>query len=70
MGYYPDKFKFAVLCMISKPGKDEKDPYNYRPISLLEIPGKIFEQLLKNRLTKFLEDDNKLNPNKYGFSKK
>ena len=35
MGYFPDDFKNAMLCMISKMGKNTKDAQNYRPISLI-----------------------------------
>ena len=41
--------------MIPKPGKDPHNPFSYRPISLLNITGKIFEKILTNRLKDFLE---------------
>ena len=31
-------------------GKDPRYPINYRPITLLEVPGKVLEKLLNNRL--------------------
>ncbi|XP_063613809.1 uncharacterized protein LOC134787049 [Penaeus indicus] len=40
---------------------------NYRPISLLEIPGKILERIITNRLNTHLEANNIHNPRQYGF---
>ena len=69
MGYFPDQIKNAILCFTPKPEKDNKDPNNYRPISLLEVPGKILERILNDRLIRYLETNNKLNNNQYGFRK-
>lgn len=33
--YFPHKWTHAIIIMISKPGKDVKQPVNHRPISLL-----------------------------------
>nr|XP_027208264.1 uncharacterized protein LOC113801976 [Penaeus vannamei] len=41
MGNFPTKFKNATMVLITKAGKDPRKVENYRPISLLEIPGKI-----------------------------
>lgn len=40
MGYFPEKFKTAII----KPETDYSKPINYRPISLLELNGKIIEK--------------------------
>lgn len=53
--------------MIPKPGKPSTDPKNYRPISLLEVPGKIFERIINLRLRCHLEENNLYNPSQYGF---
>ena len=37
---------------------------------LLEVPGKILEKIVNNRLMKFPETNNKLHHNQYGFRKK
>ncbi len=36
MGYFPLKFKTAIIQLIPKPNTNHTDPINYRPISLLE----------------------------------
>ena len=69
MGYFPDLFKIALLCLIEKEGKDNTNVINYRPISLLEIPGKIFEKIINERIMAFLENNHKLSTNQYGFRK-
>lgn len=38
--YFPDGFKEAEMRMVAKSGKDPSCPESYRPISLLETPGK------------------------------
>ena len=69
-GYFPTKFKEAAITMIHKPGKQGTDPKNYRPISLLEVPGKIFERIINLRLRSHLEEHNLYNPCQYGFRSK
>ena len=68
MGYFPDLVKIGLLRFIGKPGKPKTNANNYRPISLLEVPGKIIEQVILTRLTKFLHDNELINPNQYGFT--
>ena len=67
MGYYPQYFKIALMHFIPKQNKDNTQAMNYRPISLLEVTGKIFERILCDRLNKFLESNNLMNENQYGF---
>lgn len=66
-GYFPDKFKSATIKLIPKHGKDPHNPQNYRPISLLEVPGKIFERIINQRLRIHLETENLHNKYQYGF---
>ena len=42
IGYYPLQYKNSLMIFIPKVGKFPIDHINYRPISLLNIPGKIF----------------------------
>ena len=66
-GYFPKKFKSAILKLIPKEGKDATIPVNYRPIALLDNIGKMFEKLINSRLRQFLEENNLYNPQQYGF---
>ncbi len=40
---------------------------NYCPISLLEVPGKIFERIIQARLNTFLSENNILEERQHGF---
>ena len=62
LGIFPDNMKSALMVFIHKPGKPKCNPANYRPISLLSVVGKIFDKILTNRLTWFLEDNNLQHP--------
>ena len=69
MGYFMVLYKNGILILTNKPGKDKKYPLNYRPITLLEVPGKIFEKIINNRFMRYLEENNILHPDQYGFRK-
>ena len=69
MGCFPIMFKEGIILLILKPGKDPTKPGSYRPITLLEIPGKILECILNERIQGFAETNNKCHPNQYGFHK-
>ena len=53
--------------MIPKPYKPRHHIENYRPISLLEVPGKAFEKILNSELNKHLERNNLLSEYQLGF---
>jgi len=66
-GYFPDKFKEAEMRMVPKQGKVLTNPSTYRPISLLEVPGKILERILTRRLRDHLEWEDLYSDFQYGF---
>lgn len=66
-GYFPDLFKEAEMRMIPKPGKVPTLPDSYRPISLLEVPGKVFERVITHRLRDHLEGEGGYSEGQYGF---
>ncbi|KAH0809408.1 hypothetical protein GEV33_013383 [Tenebrio molitor] len=68
--YFPPAWKHATTIMIPKPGKDPTNPQSYRPISLLNITGKILEKILTSRLKHVLETNNLLPPEQFGFRNK
>lgn len=68
LGIVPEAFKKSILCPIHK-GGDVDSVGNYRPISLLPVISKLFEKVVNNRLTNYLENNNYLSKNQFGFRK-
>ena len=68
-GEYPDLLKVVKVIPIHKGGSTQ-EVNNYRPISLLSIFDKIIEKLMHKRLYTFLESNNILFCNQFGFRKK
>lgn len=52
MGYFQTKFKTAILELIPKQNADHRNSINYRPISLLEVAGKILEKNIQQKTSK------------------
>lgn len=65
--HFPSHFKIAKITPVLKSMKDPKCAVNYRPISLLSSLGKIFERLINLRLTKFIHENEIVNPKQFGF---
>ena len=65
-GKFPYQLKVAHIVPIYKKGT-KTDLNNYRPISLLNIFSKIFEKIMKKFLLHFLEENNIISPNQFGF---
>ncbi|GFU35491.1 RNA-directed DNA polymerase from mobile element jockey [Trichonephila clavipes] len=63
-------WKEAIIFPINKPGKDPHLASSYRPISLLSTIGKLTESIILHRLKNFINENNILNPNQYGFTNK
>ena len=67
-GTFPDCFKKAQVVPLFKGG--EKDNQNcYRPISLLPALGKLLEKVVSIRTTDFLNKNNVLTNDQFGFRK-
>lgn len=65
--HWPSSFKEAKVIPIPKPGKDAGKSSNYRPISLLNTLGKLFEKIINVRIMSFAEENNILNEEQFGF---
>ena len=65
---FPNAWKKALVIPIPKTG-NLKQVKNYRPISLLPLPGKILEKLVHAQLSNYLEDGGLLNNMQHGFRK-
>ena len=69
MGIVPAKLKLSHVIPIYKKGL-HTIVSNYRPISLLSIFHKLLEKLISNRLLDYLEKNNILFENQFGFRTK
>ena len=67
-GVFPNNWKVAQITPLPKEG-DLTCCNNYRPISLLPLPGKIAEKIVHHRLSEYLENNNILNKKQGGFRK-
>ena len=65
-GLFPTKWKEALVIPIPKSGT-LTDVNNYRPNSLLPLPGKILEKLVHRQLSGFLESNSLLSDSQHGF---
>ena len=65
---FPNAWKNATVVPIPKTG-DLKLVSNYRPISLLPVPGKILERLVAHQLNDFIESNDLFTPSQFGFRK-
>lgn len=65
--YFPQQFKESKVIPIKNPNKPSDFPYSYRPISLLSSISKILEKVLKQKLTDFIEANNIVPPQQFGF---
>ena len=52
-----------------KQRKSPKNPNSYRPISLLNSLSKILEKLILLQINRFLDDNDRLHPDQFGFRK-
>ena len=54
-GIFPDSLKFANIMLVQK--KDEAtDKENYRPVSVLPLFSKIFEKVIYDHISQYLEE--------------
>ena len=58
----------STIVPIIKPGnEDSRDASKYRPISLLNVAGKVLDKLMINRIMHHVHSNAGLNSNQYGF---
>ena len=65
-GIFPSSLKIAKVVPIHK-GGSKLDIQNYRPISLLSAFSKIFEKIMHCRVAQFLDKNQALHEQQYGF---
>ena len=64
----PESLKFSMIAPIHK-GKTKSDPANYRPVALTSHLIKVYEKVLRNKITEHIESVNGFNKNQHGFRK-
>ncbi|CAM4531860.1 unnamed protein product, partial [Lepidochelys olivacea] len=67
-GEVPEDWKKANVVPIFKTGKKD-DPGSYRPVSLISVPGKIMEHVLKESILKHLNERKVIRNSQHGFAK-
>ena len=67
-GSIPDSWKIATVTPLPKSG-DMTNVSNYRPISVLPVPGKIFERLMHTHLSSHIQTNEILSKNQGGYQK-
>ena len=65
---FPSRWKYAKVVPLFK-GGERNDVSNYRPVSLLPLPGKLLEKIVHSRITSFLNGQNFLSQDQGGFRK-
>ena len=65
---FPDELKYATVVPILKINKPVKVS-DYRPISLLPLPGKLLEKLLHEQSLPYLENESLLTNSQNGYRK-
>ena len=66
---FPEAWREAIIIPLQKPGKDRRNPSNYRPIALTSCFGKIFERMVGKRLAWYLEENKLISKYQSGFRK-
>ncbi len=65
--HFPTAWKHAWVISILKPEKDPAQPSSYRPISLLDTIGKLFEKILLTRILHQVGECGLLRDEQFGF---
>ena len=68
-GIFPLAWGLSMITPIPKTTCQSTDPNDWRPISQICLPGKLLEKIIHNQLYHYLEVNNILSENQYGFRK-
>jgi hypothetical protein len=69
-GYFPAQWKVAQIILILKPGNPPNELTSYRPVSLLPIVSKVFENIILKRLLPLVENNSLIPNHQFGFRKR
>ena len=65
---FPERWKRATIIPLYK-GGDKTEVGNYRPVSLLPLPGKLLERAAQANLVNFLNNQDVISDKQVGFRK-
>ena len=69
-GIFPKAWGSSIVTPIPKTNKkNSSDPKDWRPISQIALPGKILEKIIHSQISYYLDVNNILSDNQYGFRK-
>ena len=68
-GIFPERWGLSVITPIPKTNHHSTDPNDWRPISQINLPGKLLEKIIHTQLYHYLDVNNILSSNQYGFRK-
>ena len=66
-GYFPNSYKRATMTLIPKAGTSGTAVKDKRPISVLNVDGKLLNKILNKKLYTFLEENNLQNERQHGI---
>ena len=69
VGDYPASWRISKLVLFRKGNKPFTEPSSYRPICLLDSIGKLYEQVIANRLIAAIKCHGDLSCRQFGFRK-
>jgi len=70
-GCFPKRWKGVKLIPITRSRKeDTMKPSKFRPVSLINVGGKVLEKILTNRIMHYIYTNNFLNHNQFRFTPK
>ena len=69
-GIVPETWTLGMILPIFKNKGSPRDPSNYRPITLISCLGKVFTQILNNRIQKYVDEKETISECQSGFRKK
>ena len=64
---FPESWREPIIISIPKPGKDNFNPLNYRPIALISCICKTVERMVNERLVWYLENNGLLAKQQCGY---
>ncbi len=66
-GVFPTRWKVAGLVLLQKPGKPIGKPTSFQPLCMLDMIGKIFEQVIVEQLRKHFQGKRAFSTNQHWF---